>query len=185
MPDIVSDWPKSVRSRDWHFGSETSKFRDFYQFSEGFGFCFGEFGLGKKVSVSIMENLISKKKFRFRRTWSWKKSIGFGEFGLGKKVCRVDRIIFFFFKLFAHHRTLREGTLPASFLSVGNCQSVNIRFRSVVPHSSIVPHSSVVPNSCEICNSDIVIGYIDIAICYLGLHICCHNLTCNDVTGLT
>ena len=50
------------------------------------------------------------------------------------------------------------------FVLVGNCQSVNIRFRSVVPHSSVVSHS------CEICNSDIAIGCIDIAICYLGLH---------------
>ena len=39
--------------------------------SNGFGF--GEFGLGKKVSVLVLENLVSEK------------SLGFGEFGLGKK----------------------------------------------------------------------------------------------------
>ena len=35
-----------------------SRSRDFCQFLEGFG----EFGLGKKVSVSVSENLASKKK---------------------------------------------------------------------------------------------------------------------------
>ena len=32
-------------------------------FFEGFGFSFGEFGLGKQVSVSISENLVSEKKY--------------------------------------------------------------------------------------------------------------------------
>ena len=38
------------------------------------GFGFGKFGLGKKVSVSVSENLVSEKSF------------GFGKFGLEKKV---------------------------------------------------------------------------------------------------
>ena len=44
---------------------EKSRFRsrsqDFCQFLEGFGIGFGEFGLGKKVLVSVSENLVSKK----------------------------------------------------------------------------------------------------------------------------
>ena len=80
--------------RDRHFGFETSRFRDYCQFFEGFGFRefvlgkslgFGyrEFGLGKKVSIS--ENLVSEKKSRFQfwKVWCQKKSLGFGEFGPG------------------------------------------------------------------------------------------------------
>ena len=43
------------------------------------------------LRVSVSENLVSKKKsrYRFRKIWSRKKSLGlgfgFGEFGLGKK----------------------------------------------------------------------------------------------------
>ena len=37
---------------------------------------FGEFGIGKKVSVLVSENLVSEKSLGF----------GFGKFGLGKKV---------------------------------------------------------------------------------------------------
>ena len=38
------------------------------------------FGIGKKVLVLVSENLVSEKKsrFRFRKIWSRKKSIGFG-----------------------------------------------------------------------------------------------------------
>ena len=47
------------------------------------------FGIRKKVSVSVSENLVSEKKsrFRFQNFWSRKKSIGFGIgiFGIGKK----------------------------------------------------------------------------------------------------
>ena len=42
------------------------------------------------VSVSVSENLVSEKKsrYRYRKIWSRKKSLGFGigKFGLGKKV---------------------------------------------------------------------------------------------------
>ena len=36
---------------------------------------FGEFGLGKRVSVLVSENLASVKKSRvwFQKIWSWKK----------------------------------------------------------------------------------------------------------------
>ena len=61
---------------------EKSQFRsrDFCQFLEGFGIGFGEFGLGKKVSVSVSENLVSEKKspFQFRKIWYRKKSFGIG-----------------------------------------------------------------------------------------------------------
>ena len=84
----------SVSSRDWHFGFETSRFRNFCQFFEGFGIGFGKFGIGKKVSVSFSENLVSEKKvsvsvsenlvsekkyrYRFRKIWYRKKSLGIG-----------------------------------------------------------------------------------------------------------
>ena len=64
-PKIVKDIEKS-----WFW----SRSQDFCQFLEGFGIGFGEFGLGKKVSVSVSENLVSEK------------SLGFGKFGIGKKV---------------------------------------------------------------------------------------------------
>ena len=55
---------------------------------EGFGF--GEFGLGKKVSVSVSENLVSEEKYRFqfRKNLVSEKSLGFGigKFGIVKKV---------------------------------------------------------------------------------------------------
>merc|ERR1719270_3196450 len=66
------------------------------------GFGFGKFGIGKevsvsvylvsekKVSVSVSENLVSEKKsrYRFRKIWYRKKSLGIGfrKFGIGKKV---------------------------------------------------------------------------------------------------
>ena len=59
-PQIVKDIKKS-RFRSWS--------RDFCQFLECFGV--GKFGTGKKVSVSVSKNLVSKK------------SIGFGQnFGI-------------------------------------------------------------------------------------------------------
>ena len=55
-----------------------SRSRDFYQFLEGFGIGFGEFGLGKKVSVS--ENLVSEKnsRYRFRSNFWYRHSVGQG-----------------------------------------------------------------------------------------------------------
>ena len=63
-----------MSSRDWHFGFETSRFRDFCQCFEGFGF--REFGIGKKVSVSVSKDLVTKKSLGF----------GFVKLGLRKKV---------------------------------------------------------------------------------------------------
>ena len=79
-------WRRSLKD------NEKSRFRsrDFCQFLEGFGIGFREFGLGKKVSVLVLENLVLEKKsrFRFPRIWSWKKSLGFRfvKFGIGKKI---------------------------------------------------------------------------------------------------
>ena len=67
-----------MTARDWHFGFETSRFQNFCQIFEGFGFGFGKFGFGKKVSVSKKFGLGKKSRFRFRKIWFWKKSIGFG-----------------------------------------------------------------------------------------------------------
>ena len=75
---IGSNCSWGERSRDWQFGFETSRFRNFCQIFEGFGF--GKFGFGKNVSVSVSEKfgLGKKSRFRFRKIWSRKKSIGFG-----------------------------------------------------------------------------------------------------------
>ena len=58
--------------RDWHFGFETSRFRNFCQILEGLGFGFGKFGFGKKVLVS--EKFGLRKKFWFRKIWYRKKN---------------------------------------------------------------------------------------------------------------
>ena len=63
------------------------------------GFAFGKIGLGRKVSVSVSENLVSEKvsvsenlvseeKYRFRKNLVSEKSLGFGfgKFGIGKEV---------------------------------------------------------------------------------------------------
>merc|ERR1712013_749482 len=44
------------------------------------GFGFEKFGIGKKVSVSVSKNLVSEKKSRFRfwKIWYRKKSLGIG-----------------------------------------------------------------------------------------------------------
>ena len=44
------------------------------------GFGFGKFGLGRKVSVSVSEKfgLGKKSRFRFRKIWYCKKSLGIG-----------------------------------------------------------------------------------------------------------
>ena len=44
------------------------------------GFGFGKFGLGKKVLVSVSEKggLGKKSRFRFRKIWYRKKSLGIG-----------------------------------------------------------------------------------------------------------
>ena len=77
-----------LKLRDWHFGFETSRFRNFCQIFEGFGF--GKFGFGKKVSVSVSKKfgLGKKSRFRFRKNLVSEKSLGFGfgKFGLGSKV---------------------------------------------------------------------------------------------------
>ena len=43
-----------------------SRSQDFCQIFDDFGFCFEKFGIGKKVSVSVSENLVSEKKSRYR-----------------------------------------------------------------------------------------------------------------------
>ena len=82
VPNFISKDVEKSRFR--------SRSRDFCQIFEGFGFGSGQFGLGKKVSVSVSENLVSGKKyrFRFRKNLVSEKSLGFGfgKFGIGKKV---------------------------------------------------------------------------------------------------
>ena len=42
------------------------------------GFAFGKFGLGRKVSVSEKFGLGKKSRYRFRKIWYRKKSLGIG-----------------------------------------------------------------------------------------------------------
>ena len=70
-----------LRSLGFGLGLETC------QIFDDFGFGFKKFGIGKKVSVSFSENLVSEKKsrYRLRKIWYRKKSlrIGFGQiFGI-------------------------------------------------------------------------------------------------------
>ena len=60
-----------MTARDWHFGFETSRFRDFCQFFEGFGFSFFEFGLEKSLGFRFRKFGLEKKS-RFRKIWSQK-----------------------------------------------------------------------------------------------------------------
>ena len=69
-PKIVKDVKNVEKSRFW------SRSRDFCQIFDDFGFGFKKFGIGKKVSVSVSENLVWEKKSRYR----------FRKFGIGKKV---------------------------------------------------------------------------------------------------
>merc|ERR1712004_913240 len=70
VPNFISKDVEKSRLR--------SRSRDFCQIFEGIGFGFGQFGLGKKVSVSVWEKFCLGKKSRFRKIWSREKSIGFG-----------------------------------------------------------------------------------------------------------
>ena len=87
------------------------RFRKIWYWKRSLGFGFRIFGLGKKVSVSVLENLVLEKKsrfrfwknlvsekvlvsvseylvsekksrYRFQKIWYWKKSLGIG-FGGG------------------------------------------------------------------------------------------------------
>ena len=88
------DLSRILRSLGFGFGLET--FANFWRVSvsvsenlvseKSIGFDFGEFGLGKKVSVSVSEIFALGKKswFWFRKIWSRKKSLGFGKFVIRK-----------------------------------------------------------------------------------------------------
>ena len=88
-PKIVKDIEKSQFQ---------SRSRDNCQFLEGFNFGFGEFGLGKKVSVLVSENLVWEKKslFRFWKIRYRKKSLGIGfgqNFGIVIQCCAVSHFL--------------------------------------------------------------------------------------------
>ena len=55
-------------------------FRKNLVLEKSLGIGFGIFGIGKKVSVSVSENLVSEKKsrYRLRKIWYRKKSLGIG-----------------------------------------------------------------------------------------------------------
>ena len=64
------------------FGGFRYQFWRIWSRKKSLGFGFGEFGLGKKVSVSVSENLVSEKSLGF----------GFGKFGIRKKVSVSEKI---------------------------------------------------------------------------------------------
>ena len=80
VPNLISKYVEKSRFR--------SRSQDFCQILGGFGFGFEKFGLGKKVSVSVLGNFVSEEKyrFRFRKNLVSEKSLGFGKFGIVKKV---------------------------------------------------------------------------------------------------
>ena len=85
MPDVFLRIKilATIGNKDWHFGFETSRlpifqglwfrFRRIWSLKKSLGFSFGKFSLEKKVSVSVLESLVSEKKSRFWRIWSRKK----------------------------------------------------------------------------------------------------------------
>ena len=97
--NLVSEkkfWFQKIWSRKKSQFSVLVSILRFLPILEGFGIGFGEFGLGKKVSVLVSEKSISFnfEKFRLRRKVSIsvsknllsEKILGFGKFGTGKKV---------------------------------------------------------------------------------------------------
>ena len=56
------------------------RFRKIWYRKKSLGIDFGKLGIGKKVSVSVSENLVSEKKsrYRFQKIWYRKKSLGIG-----------------------------------------------------------------------------------------------------------
>ena len=69
---------------------ETSRYRDFFQFFESIGLGLENFGLEKKVSVSVSKIFSLEKKSRYwsRKYLVSKKSLGIGleNFGLKKSL---------------------------------------------------------------------------------------------------
>ena len=56
---------------------------------------FETFAKSLRVSDSVLENLVSEKKsrFRFRKKLVSEKSLGFGKFGLGKEKIQITRTV--------------------------------------------------------------------------------------------
>ena len=80
------------RSRDpWQFLWESRfRYQNFWSRRKSLGIGIEKFGLVKKVSVSVLENLVSEKKSRYqsRKIWSRKKSLGIG---IGK-ICLRQKV---------------------------------------------------------------------------------------------
>ena len=58
------------------FGESRYRYRKIWSRKKSLGIGIEKFGLGKKVSVSVSENLVSleKSRYRYRKIWSRKKS---------------------------------------------------------------------------------------------------------------
>ena len=73
------------------FGGFRYPFQRIWSREKSLSFGFGEFGLGKKVSVLVSENLVSEKKSQFQKIGYRKKSLGIGfgqNFGIDIQWCR-------------------------------------------------------------------------------------------------
>ena len=113
----------------WHFGFETSRFRDFCQFLEGFGFGSGEFGLGKKA--------------RFQKT---SLGISFGQiFGLVIQCIPIDHIWLADFPTVYFHQFChgRQQAVVTSQMGVKNAwatismRSDNLQLTCIQPPNSL------------------------------------------------
>ena len=71
-------------TRVWHFGFETSRFRNFLIFFNGIGIGFGKFWYRKKYRYRFRKNLVSKKvSVSVSKIFGIEKSIGFEKFDIG------------------------------------------------------------------------------------------------------
>ena len=78
-PHPTTIYKKGIRDRVWHFGFETSRFRNFLIFFNGIGIGFGKFWYRKKYRYRFRKNLVSKKvSVSVSKIFGIEKSIGIG-----------------------------------------------------------------------------------------------------------
>ena len=83
-PHPTTIYKKGIRDRVWHFGFETSRFRNFLIFFNGIGIGFGKFWYRKKYRYRFRKNLVSKKvSVSVSKIFGIEKSIGFEKFDIG------------------------------------------------------------------------------------------------------
>ena len=89
-PHPTTIYKKGIRDRVWHFGFETSRFRNFLIFFNDIGIGFGKFWYRKKYRYRFRKFLVSKKILVLKslvsvsKIFGIEKSIGFKKFGIEK-----------------------------------------------------------------------------------------------------